>query len=234
MKSRNFIKLEIYEKLWNEAVFAFEHGQQKIDPHLPDKTADLRRGVTLLFRPPANMRDMAMDFIGRLAGICPGQYFYRPEELHITVLSIITMTELWEQEMDRFEKCRALIGQALASQRPFKIKFHGVTASPDSVLIQGFPSSDGLAAIRTALRETFARAGFADMLDRRYKVMAAHITVMRFFRPCSNLKQLAAFLKENRQISFGECEISKLELIFGDWYASMDKIKTLEEYPLHL
>jgi 2'-5' RNA ligase len=228
-----FLKLEIYEKLWNDAVSAFERGEQKIDRYLPDKAADTRRGTTLIFRPPANVRNAIAEFVGRFAEVCPGQYFYRPEELHITVLSIITMTELWEEEMDRFEKCRPLIGAALTGQRPFKMKFSGVTASPDSILIQGFPSGDGLSEIRTALREAFARAGFTDMLDRRYKVTAAHITLMRFCRPCPDIQRLVAFLKENRQTYFGECEISKLELIFGDWYASADKVETLEEYNLY-
>lgn len=227
-----FIELEIYEKLWNDAVSAFERGEQKIDPHLPHKSTDRRRGVTLIFRPSAAVQDPVAGFGGKLAETCPGQYYYQPEELHVTVLSIITMTELWELEMERFQMCRPIIGEALRAQRPFKIRFQGVTASLDSVLIQGFPLSDGLATIRTALREAFTRAGFGDMLDRRYKVTAAHISLMRFSRPCPEMKRLLAFLKENRETSFGECEIDKLQLILGDWYASADKLQTLEEYRL--
>jgi len=227
-----FITLEIYEKLWNDAVCAFERDEYKIDHHLPDKTGDLRRGVTLLFRPPPNVRDTVTSFMVRLGSLCPGQYFYRPAELHITLLSIITMTELWEQELKRFEICRPLIGQALMAQRPFRISFRGVTASPDSILIQGFPSDNGLAAVRSALRDAFARAGFADMLDRRYKVTAAHITIMRFCRRCPDTQRLLAFLRKNRETSFGECEINNIELILGDWYASSDRLKILEEYIL--
>ena len=226
-----FIKLEIYKELWNGAISAFERGEPRIDSHLSDKANDSRRGVTLVFRPAANVRKAVADFTGRLADICPGQYFYHPEELHISVLSIFSGTELWKKEMERFERCRPIIGDVLKARRPFKIKFQGVTASPDSVLIQGFPD-DGLAGIRSALRDAFANGGFADMLDRRYKVIAAHITVMRFCRVCPEIKSLLAFLKENRQTNFGECEVGRLELILGDWYASADKVKTLEEYTL--
>jgi 2'-5' RNA ligase len=224
--------LEIYEKLWNEAVSAFERGEPKLDPYLPNKTKDVRRGVTLVFRPAANVRNAVADFVSRLADICPGQYFYQPQELHVTALSIFTMTELWREEMERFQQCRPIIGDVLRRQRAFGIKFRGVTASPDAVLIQGCPADDGLETIRAELRNAFARAGFADMVDRRYKVTAAHITAMRFCRPVSEIQRLLAFLKENRRSDFGECEIDKLELIFGDWYASSDKIETLEEYPL--
>lgn len=224
--------MEIYEKLWNDAVSALERGEPKFDPHLPNKTKDVRRGVTLLFRPTADVRDAVAGFVTKLAEIFPGQYFYQPEELHVTVLSLITMTNLWRQEMERFQQCRSIINDVLRTQRAFEIKFQGVTASPDSVLIQGFPSGDGLETIRTELRKAFARSGFADMLDRRYKVTAAHMTFMRFCRPGLEIKRLLAVLKENRQINFGQCEIHKFELIFGDWYASADRVEKLEEYPL--
>lgn len=224
--------MEIYEQLWQDAVAAFERGEQKTDVHLPDKARDSRRGVTLVFRPSAAVLDVVVDFIGRLEAVCPGQYFYQREEMHVTVLSIITMTESWRAEMDRFEKCRHIIRDVLNGQRTFKVRFSGVTASPDSVMIQGFPKDDGLAAIRDTLRGTFTRAGFGDMLDRRYKVTAAHISIMRFCKAGADMKRLLAFLKESREVDFGECNVDRLELIFSDWYASADTVKVMEEYRL--
>jgi 2'-5' RNA ligase len=224
--------LEIYEQLWRDAVTTFERGEPKTDPWLSDKTKDSRRGVTLVFRPSAAVLDAVADFIRHLEAVCPGQYFYRREELHVTVLSIVSGTELWREQMDRFEQCRPILGAGLNEQRPFKMKFHGVTASPDSVMIQGFPLDNGLIAIREALREAFARAGFADMLDRRYKVTAAHISIMRFCQPGADTKRLLTFLQENRETDFGECEMGNLELILGDWYASADTVKVLENYRL--
>lgn len=224
--------MSIYEELWNHAVPAFENGTPRLDPFLSDKPNDLRRGVTLVLRPTQEVRDGVADYIGHLTALCPGQYFYRPEELHVTVLSIISGSPRWEEEMPRLEKCRPVITAVLADQRPFNIRFRGVTASPDSVMIQGFPAGDGLSAVRDALREGFSRAGLGDMPDRRYKAMAAHMTVMRFCRPCSESKQLLRFLKESRETHFGECEIEKIELIIGDWYASADRVKKMAEYRL--
>ena len=211
---------------------AFERGEQKIDPLLSNKANDFRRGVTLVFRPSAAVLGEALKFIGRLETACAGQYFYQREELHVTVLSIITMTELWREEMERFEQCRHIIGKVLGRQHSFKVKFRGVTASRDSVMIQGFPMDDGLAQIREGLRQAFAREAFADMLDRRYKVTAAHISIMRFCRAGADTNRLLTFLKENRGTDFGECEVGSLELIFGDWYASANAVKVLENYRL--
>jgi 2'-5' RNA ligase len=225
-------ELAIYEKLWSDAISAFENGQPQIDPHLSDQTKDLRRGVTLVFRPSPPVRDAVADFIHRLAAICPGQHHYRPEELHVTVLSIISGTELWRREIHRLAACRRVIANVLNAHHPFKFKFHGVTASPGAVLIQGFPADDSLTAIRDHLRDAFARHGLGDLLDRRYKITGAHMTAMRFCKPPADLKPLLFFLKENRDLPFGEMEVNRLQLIFNDWCASADTVRTLQEYQL--
>ncbi len=224
--------MEIYDTLWNDAISAFERGEPQIDPHLSDKAKDLRRGVTLVFRPSQSMRDAVAVFINRLAVICPGQYFYRPEELHVTVLSIISGTEHWRREIGRIVACRKAITEVLKNHHPFKIKFHGVTASPGTVMIQGFPADDSLAFLRDELRGAFTRNGLGDMLDRRYKITGAHMTIMRFRQPSSDLKPLISFLQENRETPFGESEVNRLQLIFNDWYASADTVRTLQEYHL--
>lgn len=218
--------------LWAEAAAAFERDAPQLDPYLPDKARDLRRGVTLALRPSPPVRGRIAKFLGRLESLCPGQYFYRPEELHVTVLSIISGTEHWRREMDRMEACRGIIGRVLAAHRPFKIVFRGVTASPVAVMVQGFPADESLAAIRTDLREAFASNGLGDMLDRRYKISAAHMTIMRFQKAAGDLTSLLTFLGENRETSFGESDVDAIQLILGDWYASADTVKVLEEYRL--
>lgn len=222
--------MEIYEKLWNEAVAAFERGEVRIDPRLSDKAKDLRRGVTLVLRPSAAVREAVASFIGRLREICPEQYFYRPEEVHVTVLSIISGTELWQREIERMGECQRIIGNALKRGRAFQIKFQGVTATADSVMVQGFPVDDGLNVIRDSIRKAFGRAGLSDMLDRRYRVIGAHMTIMRFKNACGDLKGLLAFLKDNREINFGVCDVKSMELILSDWYASAETVRMLEEY----
>jgi 2'-5' RNA ligase len=222
----------IYDTLWNDAISAFERGEPQIDPHLSDKTKDPRRGVTLVFRPSPDVREAITAFIGRLATVCPGQYFYQPEELHLTVLSVFSGTEHWRRDIGRVAAGRRIIADVLKAAPPFKIDFHGITASPGTVMIQGFPADDSLSSIRDHLRESFARNGLGDLLDRRYKITGAHMTIMRFCRPSSDLKPLISFLKGNRETAFGESEVSRLQLIFNDWYASADTVRTLQEYRL--
>jgi 2'-5' RNA ligase len=225
-------KVQIYEKLWSEAVSAFDRGEQQVDPVLSDQTGDLRRGVTLVLRPSLPVRRKVKQFLDQLATVCPGQYFYQPEEFHVTVLSILSGTEFWRKEIRRLASCRAIIGDVLSRRHSFKICFRGVTASPGAVMIQGFPMGDGLARIRNELRAAFAQNGLGNLLDRRYKVTAAHMTALRFGRPEKNLKRLVSLLAENRRTDFGETEVNRLQLIWGNWYAACNNVRTLQEYPL--
>ncbi len=224
--------LEIYEQLWQDAVLAFARGKPDVDPYLSDKRADSRRGVTLVARPPQSVRDKVRDYLERLALVCSEQYIYRPEELHVTVLSIISGTSSWRSEIRQLASYRAVIGAVLSRQRSFRIRFRGITASPGSVMIQGFPMDDGLAGIRNELRTAFAKDGFSRLLDRRYRISTAHITALRFRPPGVNAAGFLALLQEGREMDFGEMHVTNLQLIWGDWYASANIVRALEDYRL--
>lgn len=229
---RTPLDLEIYNQLWKDAVSAFAQGKPDIDPHLSDRAHDLRRGVTIAARPSRLVRDKISDYMTRVAAVCPEQYFYRPDELHVTVLSIISGSELWRREMRHLVACRALITEVLSRQPAFRIKFHGITASRASVMIQGFPAGDRLERIRNELREAFARGGFDRLLDRRYKISTAHITAMRFRHPLVDTSSFLARLEQGRQQDFGEMLVTDLQLVWGDWYASAESVRTLQQYRL--
>lgn len=218
--------------MWSEAIAAFEQGKPRVDSHLLNKAQDLRRSVVLVFRPSTSVRNAIIEYIERLVEICPGQYFYRPEELHLTVMAIFSGTEYWQKEMERIPRCQEILQELFKQQHPFKIQFRGVTASPDSVMIRALPAGDSLETVRNAIREAFTKNGLGDMLDRRYKAFGGHLTIMRFSKPCPNSKRLIEFLKKSRETGFGEDEVSRLELNLADWYASAETVKTLEKFQL--
>jgi 2'-5' RNA ligase len=92
--------------------------------------------------------------------------------------------------------------------------------------------NDALEKMREELRAAFARNGLGDQLDRRYRINSAHMTVMRFRRADADWKRLATFLAKNRDTDCGEMEVSRIQLIWGDWYASANIARTLQEYRL--
>jgi len=222
----------LYEKLWREATAAFERGGPRQDPFLKNRATDQRRGVTLIARPDSEVRDRVALFLREIAEVAPQQYYYRPAELHLTVLSVIPVSDSWQKAVQRLPEYLAVLDSVLKNRCTFSIAFRGVTASPEAVLIQGFPLNDTLKQMRDDLRAALTRHGLGDNLDRRYRVVAAHLSVVRFSTPMADWKPLKALLTSHRKTDFGECRVRALQLIENDWYASAGTVRTLCEYPL--
>jgi 2'-5' RNA ligase len=222
----------IYDGLWRKSAAALETGGLRVNPLLRAKTGDPRRGGTLVVRPGAAVRNRVQAFLREAAAICPGQYFYQPAELHLTVLSVIPGSASWRKEIHRLPACRKILDDVLKKRRTFLVKFRGVTVSPEAVLIQGFPQDDALTELRNDLRNALRDHAMGENLDRRYKIAAAHLTVMRFSHPQADWKRLLDFLRAHRETDFGETRFRSLQLIWSDWCASTDAVRVLREYQL--
>lgn len=224
----------VYERLWTDASAALDAGAPELDARLPGKRGDARRGVTLVFRPSLEVQSKVSERLADFDAACPQQYLYHPNELHVTVLTLITMTTDWERQMGAVDAFRSVVSQSLAGLPKFRIRFQGVTASRGVVMIQGFPLGDGLLNIRESVRRGFAANGLRGMLDGRYKVTAAHISALRFCtpRPVGDWQSLRALLARSRDAFFGEMEVNAVSVIFGDWYASAEHVRTLATHPL--
>jgi 2'-5' RNA ligase len=223
---------QIYDRLWQEAASAFANGRPVIDPHLPDKANDLRRGLTLWLHPDPAVQHSIQVFLNELARVAPGQYFYRPEEFHVTVLSIVPGSELWRDKIGPLTIYRSILSKVLKAHRKFSITFQGITASANAVMVQGFPTDDTLAQIRDQLREEFKKNQLADELARKYRIQTAHVTIMRYCRPDADWNRLRPLLEANRETFFGKTRVQRLQLVLTDWYASADRVRVLEEYRL--
>jgi hypothetical protein len=86
--------------------------------------------------------------------------------------------------------------------------------------------------LRTATRQALQPAGLAETLDARYKIITAHVTLMRFKTPPRDLSRLAAALTAAHQRNFGVSVIKQLEFVVNDWYMSQDKVQLVATYPL--
>jgi 2'-5' RNA ligase len=222
----------IYDRLWRKTGELLKSGRIGIDPHLRDKAGDGRRGVTLVGRPDATVRRRVGKFLREAAAICPRQHFYKLPELHLTVMTIIAGSELWRDEIRQLPACRAVLGSVLKNGRPFSVQFRGVTVSADAVMIRGFPADDALSRLRNEIRDAFRKEGLVGNLDRRYKTVTAHLTVMRFSEPEADWKRLFDFLRSHRKTDFGETRFQELQLIWSNWYASAGIVRVLQEYLL--
>ena len=115
---------------------------------------------------------------------------------------------------------------------PFHIRFHGISATAESMLAQGYVEDDDLNAIRDAVRRELAGVNLAHLLDVRYRVVAAHSTVMRYRAPLRDPARLPAALSAARDRDFGTDVVDRVYFVVNDWYMSCRRLKVLAEYPL--
>jgi 2'-5' RNA ligase len=220
----------VYDRLWAEAQEHFAAGRVKTDPHLLDRAQDRRRGISLIIRPTPDMIARLGAVIDELNAIVPGQHVYRPDELHVTLLSLISASADFDLDAVPLDDYRAVLGDLFAPVQPFAIRFVGVTASPDTVFVCG--QSDALNALRDRLRGDLTRAGLGETLDRRYRIVTAHSTVLRFQSQPDHLPELARYLIAQRTREIGAFAAETVAFTFNDWYMSHDVVRVLETYPL--
>lgn len=223
---------QIYDRLWTEAQEWFAAGRVRLDPHLPDRSGDDRRGLSLIIRPDAPATARIMAVVERLREVAPEQHIYRADELHITALSLIGAAPGFDLDAVPLERYRAALSEVFGKTAPFAVHFFGLTASPDSVMICGDAPGDALNRLRDRLRDRLAAAGLGATLDRRYRSVTAHMTILRFQAPPRDLPGLAARLAALRAHDFGHFDVERVDLVTNNWYMSHDAVTVLAQYAL--
>jgi 2'-5' RNA ligase len=222
----------VYERLWADALALFATGRVNTDPHLLDRESDDRRGLSLIIRPSPDIIARLTGLIDRLNEIVPGQHVYRPDELHITLLALLSATSGFDLAAVPLAAYYAQLADLFAHVHPFEVHFTGVTASADCMMICGHSEGDALNVLRDRLREQLSQAGLGTSLDCRYRIVTAHVTILRFCAQPANLPALVAFLTSLRDHDLGTFRVDQVELVTNDWYMSHDRVEVLARYAL--
>lgn len=220
-----------YSMLWEASLSKFRQGEFEYDTMIDDPT-DNRMGLTLLLRPDAVTIDKIKNFLWSLEALEPHQYYYPDTDIHITVLSIISCYAGFQLHQINVADYVALIQEALHGISSFEIMLRGITASSACILLQGFPESGVLDKLRNALREKMSKSDLQQSLDERYLLKTAHSTVVRFKSPLKNGPLFISELSKFRDYPFGNFEVKKLELVYGDWYQKNSCMKRLHLFEL--
>lgn len=138
-----------------------------------------------------------------------------------------------------------------------RIHLKGITASTSCVMIQGFvleevslpdpggfPSLEGedsknaINDLRDTIRQTF-QDDRPDLLlrpiDLRYRLVTAHLTVLRLSRPFRSKEQGESYLRvleKYREYDFGSFIVDKVDFIGNDWYVPNSKVQLLHQFTL--
>lgn len=217
--------------MWNKALKFFDEDKLELDPYL-NQVNDLRRGIGLYARPDKSVLKAFNKFINEAKNIEPDQYFYNTDEIHMTVLTIISCTSEFKLSQISIPEYINQIEDCLSDAEPFKVKFRGITASPSCILIQGFPCNNSLELIRNNLRAHFSKCNLYHSIDKRYQIKTAHCTIIRYKNHLLNKKVFVDFLMKNRDVYFGEFCVSELELVSTDWYNKKENVCFLHKFKL--
>jgi 2'-5' RNA ligase len=199
---------------------------------LIDSPEDTRRGITLLTRPPREVKTAVRAILERLRGLEPGQYYYPDEDIHLTVLSIITCRSGFTLEEIVPQDYIRLIQNTLRGLPPIRIRFRGITLSPGCVMIQGYPNDDTLNRFRDRLRDAFRNSPLRQTLDQRYTLRTAHSTIIRFRRPFRDTDAFLSALESCREQDFGSFRLDRMELVLNDWYQRRENTRELGFFQL--
>lgn len=222
---------EHYNKLYKESIGEISSGNYEIDPllHADD---DNRFGVSLLIRPPVEIKNEIQKFLNELKSIEPSQYYYPNSDIHITVISIISCYDGLELKNLNVPEYVELIWKSLKNAQNITISCTGVTASPSCIMIQGFIEDSSLNDIRDNLRRDFKDATLEQSMDERYVIRTAHATVLRFSEQLKQKEEFLGLLEKYRNHDFGTFQVNQLELSYNDWYHQEKLVTKLHEFKM--
>lgn len=220
-----------YDAMWTRAVDAVAAGDIDIDPEL-SAGPDPRRGLTLIARPDAKLAARFEGLLDPMTGAEPDQYRCAAADMHVTMLSLVTVADHPSPEMARLDDYRAAVDAALAGVESFAIDFSGITLSRAAVVAQGFPCDATLATLRERLRDALRTRGLDASLDGRYRLVTAHSTLLRFAAPLRDPAGFVALLETLRHRPLGRLEVGAVELVVNDWYMSSGSLRRLARLPL--
>ena len=222
---------KLYTDLYNESYQKILNEDYSIDLNI-DNPADKRFGLTLLIKPQIETKNKIQNFLTELKDIEPQQYYYSNADLHITALSIISCYDGLSLSDINVSEYSKTIAKSLESVSEFEIEFKGITASESAIMIQGFPKTETLNEIRENLRSNFGKSSLQKSIDRRYRLTAAHITVMRFRKKLNDASQFINYIEKYRDYDFGTSKISKLDFTYNDWYQREEVVQKLAEFKI--
>lgn len=220
-----------YRELHQNALRKVQNNGFSFDPELENEQ-DSRRGLTLLLRPDQAMKNAFRTFIEAVAAVEPGHYFYPASDIHITILPIISCIPALTLEQLDIHKYIDVIEGAMEGIGKIGVRFDGVFASPSCVMVSGYMMDGNLENLRENIRRAFSGVPLQQSLDRRYKLVTAHSTLVRFSQPVKHPDKILSILNTFLDHHFGEAQFSEVEFVFNDWYQRERHVECLKKFKL--
>lgn len=222
----------IYQTMWRDSLPSIRNNQLAMDG-LIDDPKDQRYGLTLVLRPSDKIKQQCQLLVQTLRQFEPEQYYYPAEDIHITLLSIISCYDGFQLQQVNLSNYIEIINQSVQCIPPFQLDFKGITTSNAGVMLQGFNHQGTLNQCRQNLRQSLKHSTLQQSVDARYILQTAHSTLMRFRHPLNNPDRFIQILQDYRETDFGRCETAQIELVGTDWYHRKKQVTLIKTFDLH-
>jgi hypothetical protein len=142
--------------------------------------SDSRHGVNLVCCPGPGLIEKIAAIQRRLSEFEPGQYYYPPNDLHLTLVEICHSRS--EAEAASIAHAvQSLAPSFLARERPAALHSPELVFDEKAVAVRFLPCDDRLQQLRASIREHLAAHRVVG--DPRYPQRSAHITFLRYLEP---------------------------------------------------
>lgn len=216
----------LYDGIMTRGMDRIRDQKEYVD-HSIDDPSDTRMGITLVIRPSDEINKRISLVEEKIQKIEPKQYYYPPEDYHITLLDIITARQGFIYSKEQVSTCKQLSEDAIRRTEPFAIHLRGLVLSEGAIMVKGYYEEE-MELLRRRLREAIITYGM--QLDERYSTISSHITIARIRTGIEQREELINTISEYKDYEFGSFPVSGIDLICHNWYDS--KKEVLESFQL--
>ena len=191
------------------------------DAFLEKALTDNRMALVVLIRISLDVAEKINRCIEDLKRIEPSLYYYPAKDFHITVMDVLKGEEERKIPSNITEYIRC-VEECSKDISPFKIKFDGLTASDNAIMVRGY-YDDQLMVFRQKLRGMLKQRGLS--LEERYRTISSHVTIARLHSKYQNPEKLLDYLEKPRL--FGTMTVSSMEISFHNWYDTTKEVLSI-------
>lgn len=218
---------KIYQSIYDNNINKIRNANINIDNFLRGVEIDDRRGISLII--PCDRLEWTKKVYDAIHKICPEQYIYPGEDLHITVFDYIPGTAGFNYSKDQGVLYSHITEKILKNQEMIDIAFKGLVFSDSAGLITGYDSFK-LVKLREKIRHELTAQNV--VFKERYTSKTAHITFMRFIRKLQNHQGFLDLIEKYRFYNFGSSLVNEFHLVEHDWYNRSESLRLIKIFKL--
>lgn len=224
--------IAVYDRLRQTAMRQLARGDVNTDACLYHIDEDKRLGQSLITRPDKHLASRIDKVVDLFREVEPDQYYYAPEQLHMTIQSIFTATEKYGIMAKEIHGLKDLIGTSLSRIGEFQVLLEGLSPVPDGIIVKGYSQDSALNTVRSELKERLRALVIDPGAIERYPSKTIHLTVVRYKRQLQNKSGVVDLLEKYKDYRFGIYTVQQLYWVKMDWYLTPGKTEILGEFRL--